>query len=147
MRLRRRVDHSSSISTSFSWRCMQPVKLLSTYVGHWCTKCSVMLTLTEEPPNAESGLSQYRKSGSMFAQVSRSLPAATAADSETPWVYDRPSDQPKLCWSAAPRARPLILPSKPLIVFWNSLREWLTGEWQGLKLELRFELCSLTNGF
>ena len=50
-------------------------------------------------------------------------PAATAADSETPCVCDRPSDQPKLCWSAALRARPLILRSKSSLVFWNSLPE------------------------
>ena len=38
-------------------------------------------------------LSHYRKSGSTF---SSSEPAATAADSEMPCVYARPSDQPKL---------------------------------------------------
>ena len=50
-------------------------------------------------------LSQYRKSGSTF---SSSEPAATAADSETPCVCARPSNPPKLCWSAAPRAWLLI---------------------------------------
>ena len=38
-------------------------------------------------------------------------------------VAARPSDPPKLCRSVAPRARPLILQSKPSIVFWNSLRD------------------------
>ena len=41
----------------------------------------------------------------------------------------RPSDPPKLCRSAAPRARPLILQSK--IVFWNSLRNRLPDDWLG----------------
>ena len=35
------------------------------------------------------------------------------------------SKLPKLCYSAAPSARPLILQSKPLTVFWNSQQEWL----------------------
>ena len=52
-------------------------------------------------------LSQYCKS-------SLSLPAATVADSCL-------SYQPKQCRRAAPRAWQLILPSKPLIAFWNSL--------------------------
>ena len=65
-------------------------------------------------------LSRYRKSGSTF---SSSEPAATAADSETPCVCARPSDPRQPCRRAAPRAWPLILPSIPLIVFWNSLLE------------------------
>ena len=64
-------------------------------------------------------LSRYRKSGSTF---SSSEPAATAADSETPCVCARPSDPRKQSQRAAPRAWPLILPSKPSITFWNSLR-------------------------
>ena len=35
----------------------------------------------------------------------------------------RPSDPPKLCRSAAPRARALNLQSKPSILFWKSLCE------------------------
>ena len=57
-----------------------------------------------------------------FLQASRSRPAATAADSETPCVCARPSDPRKQSRRAAPRAWPLILPSKPSITFWNSLR-------------------------
>ena len=45
-----------------------------------------------------------------------------AADLEA-CVCACPSDLPKLYWIAAQRAQPLILLSKPLIVFWNSLRE------------------------
>ena len=63
-----------------------------------------------------------------FPQASRSRPAATAADSETPCVCARPSDPPTLCRSAAPRAWPLILQSNPSIVFSNSLREWLPDD-------------------
>ena len=47
-----------------------------------------------------------------FPQASRSWPAATAANSETLCVCARPSDPPKQCRRAAPRAWPLILPSK-----------------------------------
>ena len=47
---------------------------------------------------------------------------------KTPSVCARPSDPPKLCWSAAPRAWPLILQSNPSIVFSNSLREWLPDD-------------------
>ena len=57
-----------------------------------------------------------------FPQASRSRPAATAADSETPCVCARPSDPRKQSRRAAPRAWLLILPSKPSITFWNSLR-------------------------
>ena len=57
-----------------------------------------------------------------FPQASLSLPAATAADSETLCVCARPSDPRKQSWRAAPRAWPLILPFKPSITFWNSLR-------------------------
>ena len=62
---------------------------------------------------------------------------------KTPCFYSCPSDPPKLCRSTAPRELPLIL--KPLISFWNSLREWLPDDWQGLKLGLKLELCCLTN--
>ena len=46
---------------------------------------------------------------------------------------------------AAPRAWPLIVQSKALIVFWNSLWEWLPDDQQGLELGLKLELCSLTH--
>ena len=67
----------------------------------------------------------------------------TAADLETPCVWSCLSDLPKLCQSLAPRAQPLILQSKPLIVFWNSLQKWLPDDRQGLELGLNFELCLL----
>ena len=49
-------------------------------------------------------------------------PQAPQAPMETPCVRARPSKSSKLCWSAAPRAGPLILLSKPSIFFWNSLQ-------------------------
>ena len=60
-------------------------------------------------------LRQYHKSGSTFS-LSEPV-AATATDSGTPCVCLRLSDPPKLCQIAAPRARSLILQSKPSIVF------------------------------
>ena len=77
-------------------------------------------------------LSRYRKSGSTF---SSSEPAATAADSETPCVCTRPSDPRKQSRRAAPRAWPLILPSKPSITFWNSLRRDCQMTGRGLNLD------------
>ena len=56
-----------------------------------------------------------------FHQASLSLPAATAADSEAPFVCARPCVPCKQSRRAAPRARSLTLPSKPPITFWNSL--------------------------
>ena len=58
-------------------------------------------------------LSQYRKSGSTFSTI--------LANAETPCVCASLSCQSKQSWKPAPRAWPLILPSKPLITFWNSL--------------------------
>ena len=75
-----------------------------------------------------------------FPQASLSRPAATAADSETPCVCARPSDPRKQSRRAAPRAWPLILPSKPLIIFkfWNSLRRdcQMTGRGSNLDSNL-----------
>ena len=91
-------------------------------------------------------LSQYRLYSKSDSTFSSSQPAATATDPETPCVCACLSDPPKLCWSAAPRAWPLILQSKPSIALCNNLREWLPDDWQGLKLGLKLELGSLTNG-
>ena len=72
-------------------------------------------------------LSQYHKRlprvTATLRKPSRSRPAATAAEKETPLACACvcPSDLPKLCLRAAPRAWPLILPSKTSITFWNSL--------------------------
>ena len=52
-----------------------------------------------------------------FPQASLLQPAATAADSETPCVCARPSNPHKQSRRAAPRAWPLIFPSKPSITF------------------------------
>ena len=87
-------------------------------------------------------LSLYCKGGSTFSSRE---PAATATDLDMCCVCARPSNQPKPCRSAAPRAWSLVLQSKPSIVFWNSLWEWLPDDLQGLKLGLELELCRLTN--
>ena len=65
------------------------------------------------------------------------LPAATAAGSETICVVVCPSDQPKLCWSTAPRARPfsLILHSNPSIAFWIDLLDDCQMTSRGLNLD------------
>ena len=80
-----------------------------------------------------------------FPQASRSQRAATAANSERPCVCARPFNPPKQCRRAAPRACPLILPSKPSITFWNSLQRDCQMTLQGLKLGLKLELCRVTN--
>ena len=84
-----------------------------------------------------------------FPQASRSRPAATAANSETlVFVPARPSSvPPKLCWSAAPRAWPLISPlNLRLPLEQPSERIWeIARRPAGLKLGLKLELCSLTN--
>ena len=81
----------------------------------------------------------------------RSVPAVTATNLEIPCVWSHQSNQPKLCLSSAQRAQPLILQSKPSIVFWkslwdsNSAWEWLSDDRQRLELGLKPELCCLTN--
>ena len=60
----------------------------------------------------------------------------------------RPSNQPKLYWSTAPRAWPMT--KKPVKKhhgqnLWLSCGEWLQDNWKGLKLGLKPELCCLTN--
>ena len=65
--------------------------------------------------------------------------AATSADNETQCVCAHLSNLFKPYGSAAPRARLLILQSKPLIDFWNSLREWLQDDLQGLNLGLKLD--------
>ena len=109
-------------------------------------------------------VSQYRKSGSTS---SGSEPVAASSDccwlgiriykikiqkiapwvkeSETPCVSACPSSLPKLCQSAAQRARPLLLQSKPSAVFWINLWQWLSGVQHRLELGLKLELCRLTN--
>ena len=59
------------------------------------------------------------------------------------------SNYPKLCRSPAHIGFPMILQSKPSIVFWNGISDWLPDDWQqwqGLELGLKLEFCSLTNG-
>ena len=83
-----------------------PMKKKSVVTARYLQSIKTFLTLE---------LSRYRKSGSTFSS------SEPAADSETPCVCARPSDLRQPCRSAAPRAWPLILPSKPSITFWNSL--------------------------
>ena len=70
-----------------------------------------------------------------FPQASRSLPAVTAADLETPCVCARQSCLPKQSRRAAPRVWLLILPSKPSITFWNSLQRDCQMTGRGSKLD------------
>ena len=48
----------------------------------------------------------------------------------------------QLCTSAAPKAQPLILQSNPLMVFWNSFRDWLDCQMTGRGLNLDSNLNS-----
>ena len=72
--------------------------------------------------------------------------AATAAYSETACACACPSDglwrslTSQSCAWARPQElsqwQPLILYSKPFLVLWNSLQQWLSGDQQGLELML-----------
>ena len=73
------------------------------------------------------------------------LRTATAADLESPCVCACPSLPSQLCRSAPPRVWPLILQSNLSIALWNSLREWLPDDLQGLEFGLGLELCRLTS--
>ena len=70
-----------------------------------------------------------------FPKASQSLPAATAADSETPCVCARQSDPCKQSRRATPRAWQLILPSKSSITLWNSLQSYCQMTCRGLNLD------------
>ena len=81
-------------------------------------------------------LSQYHKSGSIFflkcSGSCHSLSGETAVSSEKPCFYACTSNQPKLYMNAAPRARLLILESKPLqmsfgIDFWSGCQMTVRG--------------------
>ena len=80
-----------------------------------------------------------------FPQASRSRPAATAADSETPCVCARPSDPRKQSLRAAPRAWLLILPLYSFDYLLEQPLERLPDDRQGFKLGLKLELCRLIN--
>ena len=90
---------------------------------------------------------EYHKSGSMFSSSepveASSFEKKNTALLETPYVCASQSNPPKLCRSVALRALPSTLQTEPRIIFWNSLQEWLSDNRQGL--ELKVELCSLTN--
>ena len=93
-------------------------------------KKSVINTKNLRSVNLTLELSEARVVA-LFPQASQSRPCVCACQ----------TNQPKLCWSTAPRAWPLILQSNPSTVFSNSLLEWLPDETtstglQGLKLEL-----------
>ena len=65
-------------------------------------------------------LSQYRKSGSRFSsseQVAVRSDCRRLGNARRGSVCARPSDPPKLCQSAAPRAWSLILQSNPSTFF------------------------------
>ena len=52
-----------------------------------------------------------------------------------------------LCRSAAQWVLPMILQSKPPIVLWHSVREWLPYDGQELELGFNLDFCRLTNEF
>ena len=79
---------------------------------------------------------------SCFPQASLSRSAATAADLKTPCVCACQSYPRKQSRRAAPRAWPLILPSKPSITFWNSL--WRDCQMTGRGSNLDSNLNSAT---
>ena len=75
--------------------------------------------------------SRFRKSGGTLTsnrQVEARRDCSRLGNALSLCSAARPSEPPKLCRSAAPRTRALNLQSKPSIVFWNSLREWLPDE-------------------
>ena len=78
-----------------------------------------------------------------FHQASLSLPALTAVVSETPCVCARLSNPPNQCQRAAPRAWPLISPSKPSITFWNSLRSDCQMTGRGSNLDSKSQTWTL----
>ena len=59
-------------------------------------------------------------------------------------VYARPSDRPKQSWRAAPRAWPLILPSKSSITFWNRHRRDCQMTCRGSNLDANLNSGSAT---
>ena len=65
----------------------------------------------------------------LFPKASMSRPAETVVNSKTPFVYARPSD-PFGHWFCSPSQKTQNLSS---IAFWNSLREWLPDNRQGLQ--------------
>ena len=67
------------------------------------------------------------------------LPAATAADSETPFVPILPS---QAVLYLRLNSLPLILQSRPSIVSWKSLQEWLPDAWQGSDLDSNLNSAS-----
>ena len=65
-------------------------------------------------------LNEFASVVACFPQAFWSRPSATAPDSETSSVCARQSYLSKLCWRLAPRAWPLILQSRTLILaFWS----------------------------
>ena len=91
-------------------------------------------------------LSQYRKNGSMF---SSSEPVAARSDCRrlgNASVCARQSYPRKQSLRAAPRAWPLILPSKPSITFWNSLRRDCQMTGMGSNLDSNFVMVRLAAG-
>ena len=57
-------------------------------------------------------------------------------------VVSRPELETMLCLNAEPRAGQLIFQSKALIVFWNSFREQLPDDLQGLNLDSNLNSAS-----
>ena len=104
-------------------------------VGNWTRKLKFSLA-----NNLLSLLkSQSRKSCSIFSSstiiVACQCSNCCRLGNKLCWCL--PFYPSKLCWSTTPRVGPLILQSKPSIVFWNSLLEWWPDDRQGLELGLK----------
>ena len=111
-------------------RCFYRQQLLTVSIDNFILKTKTWLVTPRTLQGIKTvlalELSQYRKSDSKFSSSEPIAAAATAADSAISCACAPPSYLLKLCRSAAPRAQPMILQSKRSIIFWNSLREWLS---------------------
>ena len=132
--LTRKIQSSSKLRQFQKWQAeISDTQLGLTGIGIYKSQ-SIWTIVTLE-------LSQYLISGSTFSSselfAASSYCSTAAAVLETPLFVLTCATS----WSAAPRAWPLILQSKNLIVLWNTLWVWLPDDLQGLKLGLKLELC------
>ena len=110
-------------------------------VTHCCPKQSIKTLLTLE-------LSQYRKRGSMFSSSKQVAASSDCSRLENALCLSSPvcpahcGGEQEQSRRAAPRAWQLILPSNPLITFWNSL--WRDCQMTGRSSNLDSNLNSAT---
>ena len=106
-----------------------------------CQKQSIKTLLTLE-------LSQYRKRGSMFSSSKQVAASSDCSRLENALCLSSPvcpahcGGEQEQSRRAAPRAWQLILPSNPLITFWNSL--WRDCQMTGRSSNLDSNLNSAT---